>query len=80
MAEIGDGSTSSTDLACGLHPPQSKAAFKAMPFGARFRWAARGASVGVAAATMNVAEYAYYPHHVRGSQSWNLFEGYGKRR
>ncbi|CPS37818.1 Uncharacterised protein [Mycobacteroides abscessus] len=61
-------------------PPQSKAAFKAMPFGARFRWAARGASVGVAAATMSVAEYAYYPHHVRGSQSWNLFEGYGKRR
>ncbi|BBB39882.1 Uncharacterised protein [Mycobacteroides abscessus subsp. bolletii] len=51
-----------------------------MPFGARFRWAARGASVGVAAATMSVAEYAYYPHHVRGSQSWNLFEGYGKRR
>ncbi|AMU19788.1 hypothetical protein [Mycobacteroides abscessus] len=77
MAEIGDGSTSSTDLASS---PQSKAAFKAMPFGARFRWAARGASVGVAAATMSVAEYAYYPHHVRGSQSWNLFEGYGKRR
>ncbi|MGC7323075.1 DUF2628 domain-containing protein [Mycobacteroides abscessus subsp. massiliense] len=42
--------------------------------------AVQGASVGVAAATMSVANYAHYLHYVRGSQSWNLFEGYGKWR
>ncbi|ORA60820.1 DUF2628 domain-containing protein [Mycobacteroides franklinii] len=105
--------------------PESKAAFKAIPFGSRFRltanfpafffgpiyffvkgmwqkgltlvgvWvvfyavfallnlpdsAARGAGIGLSAATMSIANYAYYLHYVKGSQSWNLFEGFGKRR
>ncbi|AGM27076.1 hypothetical protein [Mycobacteroides abscessus] len=43
-------------------------------------WGAQGARAGVAAATMSVANHAYHLHYVSGSQSWNLFEGYGKRR
>jgi Protein of unknown function (DUF2628) len=40
----------------------------------------RGIGFGLAALAMTTANYAYYLHVVRGSQSWNLFEGYGKRR
>lgn len=40
----------------------------------------RGIGFGLAAIAMTTANYAYYLHVVRGSQSWNLFEGYGKQR
>lgn len=104
--------------------PESKAAFKALPFGARFRltanfcafffgpiyfcvkgmWqkgltllglnavlmvifailplpdaAVTGVGVGVGVLQMSIANYAYYLHYVKGSQSWNLFEGIGWR-
>jgi hypothetical protein len=104
--------------------PESKAAFKALPFGARFRltanfcafffgpiyffvkgmWqkglallglalvlgvvlaitglpdaVARGASIGFAVLQMSIANYAYYLHNVKRSQSWNPFEGIGWR-
>lgn len=104
--------------------PESKAAYKALPFGARFRltsnfpaflfgpiyfffkgmwqkgltlvgvWVAlgvvfallnlpmgveRAVGIAVSAATMGIANYAYYLHRVKGSQSWNLFEGFGRK-
>ncbi|TLH66217.1 hypothetical protein C1S80_07845 [Mycolicibacterium aubagnense] len=40
----------------------------------------RGIGFGLAAIAMTTANYAYYLHVVRGSQSWNLFEGYGRLR
>ncbi|WP_418002901.1 DUF2628 domain-containing protein [Mycobacterium sp. PDNC021] len=40
----------------------------------------RAIGFGLAAIAMTTANYAYYLHVVRGSQSWNLFEGYGKQR
>ena len=40
----------------------------------------RGVGFGLAAMAMTTANYAYYLHVVRGSQSWNLFEGLGKQR
>lgn len=40
----------------------------------------RAIGFGLAAIAMTTANYAYYLHVVRGSQSWNLFEGHGKRR
>lgn len=40
----------------------------------------RGIGFGLAAIAMTTANYAYYLHVVRGSQSWNLFEGHGRRR
>lgn len=41
-----------------------------------------GRSVGIAigALAMSTANYAYYLHAVRGSQSWNPFEGFGRAR
>jgi Protein of unknown function (DUF2628) len=41
---------------------------------------ARGVGIGVAAIGMSTANYAYYLHVVRRSQSWNLFEGFGRKR
>jgi len=41
---------------------------------------ARAIGFGLAAIGMSTADYAYYLHVVRGSQSWNLFEGHGRRR
>ncbi len=35
----------------------------------------RGVSIGFAAAFMAIANQAYYLHWVRGSESWNPFEG-----
>ncbi|KHO18947.1 DUF2628 domain-containing protein [Mycolicibacterium setense] len=40
----------------------------------------RGAGIAVAAIAMSTANYAYYLHAVGRSQSWNLFEGFGRRR
>lgn len=40
----------------------------------------RGIGFGLAAIAMTTANYAYYLHVVRGSQSWNLFEGHGRQR
>ena len=39
----------------------------------------RAIGFGLAAMAMTTANYAYYLHVVRGSQSWNLFEGHGRR-
>jgi len=41
---------------------------------------ARAIGFGLAAIGMSTANYAYYLHVVRGSQSWNLFEGHGRQR
>lgn len=40
----------------------------------------RAAGTGLAALAMSTANYAYYLHVVRGSQSWNPFEGFGRAR
>lgn len=40
----------------------------------------RGIGMGVAALAMSAANYAYYLHVVRGSRSWNPFEGFGRAR
>lgn len=40
----------------------------------------RGIGFGLAAIAMTTANHAYYLHVVRGSQSWNLFEGHGRQR
>lgn len=40
----------------------------------------RGIGFGLAALAMTTANYAYYLHVVRGSRSWNLFEGHGRQR
>lgn len=40
----------------------------------------RGIGFGLAAIAMTTANYAYYLHVVRGSQSLNLFEWHGRRR
>lgn len=40
----------------------------------------RGINIGVFALAMSTANYAYYLHVVHGSQSWNLFEGFGRDR
>ncbi|MGE2689100.1 DUF2628 domain-containing protein [Mycolicibacterium pulveris] len=39
----------------------------------------RAASFVVPALAMTTANYAYYLHVVKGSQSWNIFEGLGRR-
>lgn len=39
----------------------------------------RAASLVVPALAMTTANYAYYLHVVKGSQSWNVFEGLGRR-
>lgn len=39
-----------------------------------------GASLAMPALAMTTANYAYYLHLVKHSQSWNPFEGFGKRR
>ncbi|MBU9765498.1 DUF2628 domain-containing protein [Mycobacterium sp. TNTM28] len=39
---------------------------------------ARAIGLGIAALAMSTANYAYYLHVVRGSQSWNPFEGFGR--
>jgi hypothetical protein len=41
---------------------------------------ARAAGIAVASVAMSTANYAYYLHVTRSSQSWNLFEGFGRRR
>ncbi|WP_454790676.1 DUF2628 domain-containing protein [Mycolicibacterium lutetiense] len=40
----------------------------------------RAVSIGVGALAMSTANYAYYLHVVRGSESWNPFEGFGRAR
>jgi hypothetical protein len=40
---------------------------------------ARAASFVVPALAMTTANYAYYLHVVKGSRSWNVFEGLGRR-
>ncbi|MDH6195098.1 hypothetical protein M2272_001727 [Mycobacterium frederiksbergense] len=105
--------------------PEAKAAYKALPFGARFQIASnflafffgpiyffvkgmwrkgltllgievaasvilavlnvpdgmfRGAGIGLAAIAMTTANYAYYLHVTQHSQSWNLFEGLGRKK
>lgn len=40
----------------------------------------RAASLVVPALAMTTANYAYYLHIVRGSRSWNPFEGLGRRQ
>ena len=40
----------------------------------------RGAGLVMAALAMTTANYAYYLHVVRHSQSWNLLEGFGRKR
>ncbi|SEH47413.1 Protein of unknown function [Mycolicibacterium rutilum] len=39
----------------------------------------RALSIVVPVFAMTTANYAYYLHVVRGSQSWNVFEGLGRR-
>lgn len=39
----------------------------------------RAAGLVVPALAMTTANYAYYLHVVKGSQSWNVFEGFGRR-
>ena len=41
---------------------------------------ARAVGIGVSCLAMSTANYAYYLHVARGSESWNLFEGLGGRR
>ncbi|OBB81805.1 DUF2628 domain-containing protein [Mycolicibacterium peregrinum] len=41
---------------------------------------ARAIGIGIAALAMSTANYAYYLHVTRGSQSWNPFEGFGRAR
>ncbi|GAS90228.1 uncharacterized protein RMCB_4324 [Mycolicibacterium brisbanense] len=105
--------------------PESKAAYRSLPFGTKFRigsnfpafffgpiyffvkgmWrkgltlfglamalsvvlvvldvpdsVGRAAGIAVASVAMSTANYAYYLHVTRGSQSWNLFEGFGRKR
>lgn len=40
---------------------------------------ARAIGLGVAAGSMTTANFAYYLHAVKGSRSWNIFEGFGRR-
>ncbi|MGV0814708.1 DUF2628 domain-containing protein [Mycolicibacterium boenickei] len=40
----------------------------------------RAIGIGIAAGAMSTANYAYYLHVVRGSRSWNPFEGFGRAR
>ncbi|MFE3190696.1 DUF2628 domain-containing protein [Nocardia sp. NPDC059240] len=37
-----------------------------------------GIGFAIGALAMTTANYAYYLHVVKGSQSWNLFEGFGR--
>ncbi|MCV7284557.1 DUF2628 domain-containing protein [Mycolicibacterium wolinskyi] len=105
--------------------PQSKAAYRALPFGTKLRLTSnvlaflfgpiyffvkgmwrkgltllavavsvavamvflnvpdsigRAVGIGVAALAMSTANYAYYLHIVKNSQSWNPFEGFGRKR
>ncbi|OMC29311.1 hypothetical protein A5740_17970 [Mycobacterium sp. GA-1841] len=41
---------------------------------------ARAIGLGIATMAMSTANYAYYLHVVRGSQSWNPFEGFRRVR
>lgn len=41
---------------------------------------ARAIGLGIAALAMTTANYAYYLHVTRNSQSWNPFEGFGRAR
>lgn len=38
----------------------------------------RGAALIVPAFALTTANYAYYLHAVKGSQSWNIFQGFGR--
>lgn len=103
--------------------PESKTAYRALPFGAKFRLTSnilaflfgpiyffvkgmwrkgltllgltggvavvlvllgvpdtfgRAVGIGMAALAMTVANYAYYLQGVKGSESWNPFEGFGR--
>lgn len=40
---------------------------------------ARAIGIGLAAGAMTTANYAYYLHVVKGSRSWNILEGFGRR-
>lgn len=40
---------------------------------------ARAIGIGLAAGAMTTANYAYYLHAVKGSRSWNVLEGFGRR-
>ncbi|MGV0678609.1 MULTISPECIES: DUF2628 domain-containing protein [Mycolicibacterium] len=40
----------------------------------------RAVGIAVSVLAMSTANYAYYLHVARGSQSWNLFEGFGRAR
>lgn len=40
----------------------------------------RAVGIGIAALAMSTANYAYYLHVVRRSESWNPFEGFGRAR
>lgn len=40
----------------------------------------RAVGIGIAALAMSTANYAYYLHIVRRSESWNPFEGFGRAR
>lgn len=40
---------------------------------------ARAIGIGLAAGSMTTANYAYYLHAVKGSRSWNILEGFGRR-
>ncbi len=40
----------------------------------------RAIGIGIAVLAMSTANYAYYLHVTRNSQSWNPFEGFGRAR
>lgn len=40
---------------------------------------AQAIGIGLAAGAMTTANYSYYLHVVKNSQSWNVFEGFGRR-
>ncbi len=40
---------------------------------------ARAIGIGLAGGAMATANYAYYLHAVKGSRSWNVLEGFGRR-
>ncbi|KLI07799.1 hypothetical protein A5731_26320 [Mycolicibacterium conceptionense] len=40
----------------------------------------RSAGIAIGVLAMSTANYAYYLHVVRGSRSWNPFEGFGRAR
>ncbi|MEB3050425.1 DUF2628 domain-containing protein [Mycolicibacter sp. MYC123] len=40
---------------------------------------ARAIGIGIAGGSMSTANFAYYLHAVKGSRSWNVLEGFGRR-